>query len=605
MKYLLLSLSFIFCFTIDAQQTIYAEAGSESGRGFLKNRGDECFAIIPNHLLRDHFGTLDLYGEGSLKSEADMIKTYNADLAILRFIGDNNIPCSTWKVDRDFQKVISVVTKCKLEIREKTGEISTIATSVSAIDDEIIFVKPDNFREKIVKGMSGSSLFCEYQGRKVYLGMLQRVDDNTGEVLMADEIEETLSEFFNPRKSIRRGDSEKKISMGIVKEVGGFKFELSDIERSGSNVTLKFNVTSLEKDNHLHLHYKYLNLFDDEGVLSNPFSLVLGSQSGSIINYSMIHGVNVPLEIKFNNVASSAKLISKLSVNFTENNNNNIFELRGIELPGGTVYGSQYNGNQIEGVKTISGFKFELISVSKSGENATVQFMVSSEDRDNQLGLHYKSIQLYDDKGFTTHAKSITCGNQTNSIITYNMIHGIATPLKIEFSGINSSAENIALLKMAFTAGGVSSEYQQRNVPLNSPESYTDSDSYTSKGSNTTNVGCSELYFYRMKGIAQCEENISLLNHDDEILRLETGTRYKAIVCDDREFDFKATIGKDELIPGLKRPNIELGKKYYFKVGCTLGATVIIQQDENKGEMELNKRGKYKMKVKDFKLNDW
>jgi len=157
------------------------------------------------------------------------------------------------------------------------------------------------------------------------------------------------------------------------------------------------------------------------------------------------------------------------------------------------------------------------------------------------------------------------------------MIHGIATPLKIEFSGINSSAENIALLKMAFTAGGVSSEYQQRNVPLNSPESYTDSDSYTSKGSNTTN----------------------------EILRLETGTRYKAIVCDDREFDFKATIGKDELIPGLKRPNIELGKKYYFKVGCTLGATVIIQQDENKGEMELNKRGKYKMKVKDFKLNDW
>ena len=110
-------------------------------------------------------------------------------------------------------------------MRDKTGGLSTMAMTVTGIEDQFLYVQPDNFREKISKGMSGSSLFAEYNGRKVFLGMLQSVDGNTGEVLMADEIETTLSEFFNPRKKIRY-NSENNVSLGIIRESAGFKFEL-------------------------------------------------------------------------------------------------------------------------------------------------------------------------------------------------------------------------------------------------------------------------------------------------------------------------------------------------------------------------------------------
>jgi len=599
MKFILLCLLLILSIQIEAQQTIYAEAGSETGRGILKSRGNECFAIIPSHLLRDHLGTLDIFGEGSLRAEADMVKTYNADLAILRFTGVNEIPCTSWKVDKDYQKIVDVVTKCKLEIREKTGGISTIATSVSGIDDEYLYIQPDNFREKIAKGMSGSSVFCEYQGRKVYLGMLQNVDGNVGEILMADEMEDILDEFFNPRKTIRSRSAGTDISLGIVRESGGYRFELTDIERSGSNMSLKFNVISQEKDNNLRLNYHNVTVFDENGLECKASNFILGSKSRYELNYNMIHGVTVPLEIQFNNIASSTKMISLLKFNFTESRNKGFFEIRDLEIPGGTEYGSQFDGNEIEGSKIISGFKFDLLGVSKTGQEVSIKFNVTSEERDREFRLQYSTIYLYDDKGFESKAKTITCGSQSGYDIRYNMIHGIATPLEIKFATVNSAAKNIALLKLAFKSGGVSAEYQQRNIPLDSPETYT------SKGSNTSNAGCSEIYFYRMKNIAQCDEEISLLNHGEQILRLQSGTRYMALVCEDREFDFKATIGSEELIPGLKKPDFELGENYYFKIGCTFGATVIIQQDEQKGQEELNKRGKFKRQVESFDLNEW
>ena len=98
MKYYFLVATMLFCSLDYAQETIFAEvSGIESGRGILKTRGDKCFAIIPNHLLRDHFGTVAVYGEGSVMSEADFVKSYTADLAILRFNNKTNIVCTDWK----------------------------------------------------------------------------------------------------------------------------------------------------------------------------------------------------------------------------------------------------------------------------------------------------------------------------------------------------------------------------------------------------------------------------------------------------------------------------------------------------------------------------
>lgn len=595
MRFVLLVFLLSLYSILPGQETVYVEAGSESGRGVLKTRGDECFAIVPHHLLRDHFGTVSVYGEGSVLAQADLVKSYTADLAILRFDKGSNLFCNSWKVDRDFDKVIDVVTKCKLEMRERTGGLSTMAMTVTGIDDEFLYIEPDNFRETIAKGMSGSAVFTEYNGKKVYLGMLQRVNGKVGEVLKASKMDQTLSDFFNPKKKIRYGGGDSNVSMGIVRESGGFRFELRDIERNGSNLSLKFNVVSLNKDNTLGIYHRSVSLFDDQGSESNASNIVIGSQSGGSVRYNMVHGVSVPMELNFNSISSSTDLATLFKFQFTEDRTNKVIEIRDLELPGGTSYDSKYDGESIDGSQAISGFKFDLLHISKSGKDVICKFNVTSLDRDREIQLYFRHILLYDDKGLENAAENIQIGNQSGSSIRYNLIHGITTPLELKFTTVNSSAESIALLKIPFRTALKESEYQLRNISF---------DTYSAIDGNN-NSNCSELYFYRMKGVLQCEDNITLTNHGEKVLVLPVGSRYKVVVCDDRELDFKASIGAEELLAGYERPVINLGKTYYFKVGCTLGKTSIVQQDSDKGKVDLNKKGKYKNQVQSFQLNAW
>ena len=589
----------ILTIVICAQETVYAEiSGGETGHGILKYRGDECFAIIPAHLLEDNFGTVDIYGEGSVYAEADKVKTYTSDLAILRFIDETDIVCTEWKVDRDFDKVIEVVTQCKLEIRQQTGGARTIAVTVTDIGDQFLQVRPNNFREELRQGMSGSSLFTEYNGRKVYLGMLQTIDSeaNTGDVLMADEMEDTLDEFFNPRKKVRSGGQKRNVSLGVTRESLDFKFELVNVERNGGNVNLKLNVTSLERDKIIRLHYGNIHIFDDQGLETRASSIVVGSKTGYNIDYNLVHGISVPLEIRFENISSSTDLLSKIRIGISDTRTDSAIEIRDIELEGSTSFGSQYDGNDIEGVNYIDGFKFELLHVSKAGQEVICKFKITSEDRDKPIYLPYNSIFLYDDKGFETRAERIIIGSKSGYNVEYNMVHGIAVPVDIKFSGVNSTAENIALLKVGFKSGRVNSEYQQRNIPMTG---------FGSSGSESGNSNCSDLYFYRMKGFMQCSETISLMNHDQEMIRLEEGTRYKTTVCDDREFHLKATIGRDEIGYSSRKPQIQLGKDYYFKIGCSIGVSKITERNQSDGEKELNKKNKYKMQLQPFQLKAW
>jgi len=319
----------------------------------------------------------------------------------------------------------------------------------------------------------------------------------------------------------------------------------------------------------------------------------------------MIHGVSVPVEISFGDISSSAKEISLLKTNFQSGKINSAFELRDIELLGETSYDSQYNGKDIEGEKLVSGFKFELVHISKTGQEVNCKFLVTSTDRDRQLSLN-NSIFLYDDKGFESQLSSVTIGSKTGRYARYNMIHNVAVPVNLKFTTVNSSAENIALLKVPFTSGNTSSEYQERNIPFEI-QNYNLTSKGVLKNSNkpTSSTRCSEIYIYRMKGVALCVENLQLPNHNEKILSLEAGTRYKTTVCEEREISLKGTTGPQELLAGLKNANIALGNNYYFKVSCVLGTTVISQQEDTKAQLELNKKGKYKRQLQTFKLNAW
>ena len=197
---LFLLLSVLFIQNVFSQTTVYVKT-DQKGRGILKNRGSECFVITPEHLVKNYNGYITIFGEGSIKSTANLLRSYVGDLAILRFEGENNQNCTTWQLTKNYSVIIENISEGYVEVRGIDGSTEKFTVSINTIDEQYITILPKHERDKFRKGMSGSSLFVEYQGEKVFLGMLQSIsDDENGSVIRADEMDKLLSAFFNPVK---------------------------------------------------------------------------------------------------------------------------------------------------------------------------------------------------------------------------------------------------------------------------------------------------------------------------------------------------------------------------------------------------------------------
>ena len=584
-----------FFLDVKGQESVFVETLKDEGRGILKTRGEECFAIIPHHIIKlpdgsEYNGPISIYGEGSVKSSAEFLKSYIGDLAILRFNGGSDQYCSKWDVDKEYAQVVDALTTGTLEMREHSGGVTTMNVNVTAIDDQYISVRPTNFREDISKGMSGSSLFTEYNGRKVFLGMLQEVDDGEGQILMADEMDKILSDFFMPmRKSAR--DIEYS-GLGIERESLGFRFVLTDVERSGDLVNMKFQVTSLNEDKTLRLYYRDLKLYDQSGVETAASNILIGSQSGGSVKYNLVHGISVPLEISFKGVSSSATNVSLLKINFSDSRTERAFEIRDLELEGSTgdVVGTRATSSS--GVESsIHGFKFDLLHISKSGQQVVCKLNITSLDRDKEISMYYRNIFLYDNSGLENNARKITIGNQNGGSLRYNMVHGIAIPVEIVFENVSSSAESIALLKIGFQAEGREAHFEARGLSFDGAGSL-------GEGSSS----CSELYFYRLSSFMTCDEQVIVTNHGEELFRMKPGTRFKTVVCDPTGLKLAAKIKRDEISFTVVNMITEPGKNHYFKVGCTLSVATVAEKDVSTGKTELNNEKKFKDKVKLFQL---
>lgn len=595
-KYFFLAIiTFIIIEDTFSQSTVFVEAG-EFGRGILKNRGNECFVVVPNHVADDAFGSINVYGEGSVRTKSNFLQSFLGDLAVLRFTEDVNQNCTAWSVDKDFSEVLKVIIDAKLEIREKTGGLTTIAMNITGMDGQFIYVNPKNFRENIEKGMSGSSLFTEYKGRKVYLGMLQDVEDGEGSVLLADEMEKLMNDFFNPpktKKTLGGG-----VSLGLKNVVNDFEFELVEVERQGTVVNLKFDLTSLKQDDVIKMYKSEFKIFDQNGLETRAKSIVVGTSGG--YETALVHGITVPMEVQFENVSSSADLISLMQFAFYNSvGEKSNLELRKIDLLGSSSEESRENKNE----NTAGGLRYKIIHITKSGQSVVCKFEVTSLERDKNVQFYRSWGQMYDDRGLESTVNKYTVGNLSSSSPKYNLIHNINVPLELSFEGVSSSAKKIALLKIKFQVDGLEQTVEFRDVAFsNGATASTITNRSTSSSDGTQ--GCSEIYFYRMKGFMQCEEPVYITNHGDKMLTMKQGDRYKTIVCAEADIDLASKLDLNGI--GLSSDNtyIELGKTYYYKVSCAVGFSKLSLKSNKDGEKDINKRGKYRGDIKTFKLTN-
>ena len=258
---------------------------------------------------------------------------------------------------------------------------------------------------------------------------------------------------------------EKTVRSGLVNEENGIKFELISINKSGNKAIFKFNVVSLNKDNHLTIYSSMNKMYDENGIEKEPSKIKLSDKTGANPNYKLIQGIQVPLELTYDNISSSAKGVSLLKVGFQLQGVGNLeFSKRNLSFEG---FDSSLKIPKNKGIWSTqeNGLEFHLLEYYKSGNKAIFKFNVVSLDKDNHLTIYSSMNKMYDENGIEKEPSKIKLSDKTGANPNYKLIQGIQVPLELTYDNISSSAKGVSLLKVGFQLQGVGNlEFSKRNL---------------------------------------------------------------------------------------------------------------------------------------------
>jgi len=165
--------------------------GDEDGQGFLRQRGNDCYLVTPQHVLGQARQAV-LIGDRAQRHNATLERSYDPDLAILRI--DTLDDCPTRFPDGGaLNRLLNQSTKARLSTRSSSGALQQVAVEILGSDDRFIRVRGAN-GEQLFRGMSGSPLMIGGSTA----GMLQTVnaDNSTGMVLRQDHMSRVLESWF-------------------------------------------------------------------------------------------------------------------------------------------------------------------------------------------------------------------------------------------------------------------------------------------------------------------------------------------------------------------------------------------------------------------------
>ncbi len=185
-------------YTTQAQESVYIKADQE-GVGILRPRAGECFVIAPAHVVEDAINPIGIVGERDVHSVgSNSLLKYEPDLAVVRILEGGQQNCREWKTDQAYDDIAENSFEGFLETRQGNGAVRVMKVLLAGKDGTTITVKP-LFREDLLrKGMSGSSLFVQADGKRVFLGMLMEISDqSTGHILKASSMNVILEDFFS------------------------------------------------------------------------------------------------------------------------------------------------------------------------------------------------------------------------------------------------------------------------------------------------------------------------------------------------------------------------------------------------------------------------
>lgn len=467
MKYFLqILLMSMISMQVHAQKTVFVRAGQEEGRGILKSRGPECFVITPEHVIASSTnGKVEIRGAKNVLSTGTIEETFKPDLALVRVTGGGEQSCDEWKLDTNYETALENSEEGFLETREPNGTSSSMKVYLTGKSESTISIRPFFQGDKIIKGMSGSSLFATFNQKKVFLGIITDVDtEGKGFVLTALSMDKTLSEFFSNKSSKSAVPSPEPSPVATpsdrIIEEKGFRFELKECKKSGSRLACRLLVTSIEKDASISVISNYYQnsarAYDQNGMEFYPESVTLGNKSHAsfIKDYLLVKGIPTPLEFSFKDFSDASTGIPLFRFIFEQRGQQDTeIKFRNIQLSGGAP---RFLNPFRKGIQSYQGLgaDFQLIECTKSGTNVVCKLLVKTLERDGDLKIianyYQNSARIYDQLGIEYFPESVQLGTKTDrSAVGDNYIlpKTIQTPLTFTFKDVRESALGLSLLR--------------------------------------------------------------------------------------------------------------------------------------------------------------
>lgn len=357
-----------------AQETIYLEA-NEFGRGIVKPKSSECFAIVPLHIVEES-SNIKIIGEKNTKTKGELIQSTTNDLAIVRAFGGGQLYCADWAVDEQFDRILENATQGVLKIRQNDGGIKWLQVDIAEFNETNITIEPSRQNKTFSKGMSGSALFTDVAGEKVCLGMLMNIDsqNNEGYVLQLDNILSNLEDFFDLEKTKSTENKNGTQKSGVsstelfsnkedeatsivnnsefknINTIDNFKFEIKEIKRLQEQIDIYFIVTNLDDEDRALKFIPHSNIFyDDKGdkIAQNSKACISKScnsngyridghawrHPGNVVGNLMPSGIPMNAMVSVRGVAKDATKFVRSDINVWINDILHLLQLWNLEFP--------------------------------------------------------------------------------------------------------------------------------------------------------------------------------------------------------------------------------------------------------------------------------
>ncbi|MBK6699584.1 MAG: hypothetical protein IPG55_06720 [Saprospiraceae bacterium] len=480
--FLVIIFSFFWMDTF-AQSSVYLE-GNEIGRGILKERSGEIFVICPAHVIENTNGEVKVIGENNVQSKGEVVQSFANDLAVVRIVSGGIQKNNIWSIPSNYSKMIDVIKSGYIEIRDNFGKASLMDVSIQEKDNQTVSIIPSSNSRAIIKGMSGSSMFFNYEGNKVFLGMLVEVtDEGKGIIIRADLMHNILSGFFTESAS---EDSQSKQTLKASPVSGflgsstedGIKLTITKFETSGSKAIFSFTLENMRPAEQTREFRSYANsneLINQDGYKFEGKSIELGNSG---YNTQLIYGVPVKCQIEFEVGAVEVTKVAKL----TFRGGRSEFKFNNLDLRSGIENESINNNGPTSNVppsnsklinlgQIVEGnIRMVINSLEQGGGKATLNFTLenlSPSEQVKKYSCYANNAELIDQNGLKYLGKNIELGNTEHRV---DLVYQFPVKCTVDFEIGAVVITKIANLKLN---GSVKFEYLGNSGFGNSTNSET------------------------------------------------------------------------------------------------------------------------------------